>query len=503
MNNLKKIPNHWKWVTLDDIGLIVSGGTPSTKEPEFWNGDIPWITPSDLSGYEEVFVSKGSRNISQVGLDYSAAYLLPKNSIVFSSRAPIGYVAITKNELATNQGFKNLILPSNSVNPKYVYYYLKTVKELAENMASGTTFLELSATKFKQIPFPLAPIEEQNRITERIEELFSQLDKSIEDIDNTLELIELQGKNILHKTFKNIDATIVRLEDITLKITDGTHYTPKYTKSGIHFISVKDIREGKIDFTNTKFISEEEHKNFVKRCNPEYGDILITKSGTIGRLAIVPKTPEFSLFVSVALIKIDNKKINNKFLFYYLEYFISTLNVKEDIKGAVQKNFHLEDIREVNVPLVELSEQIQISEYIEQQINSLNELKKEAISSKKTKEKLFFKILQEAFLAKLTNQQNTDTPIEVLLKNIIKEKEKYLLKQQEIIKNRPKIKKMEKEKLTIIQVLEKNKNPISPKQLWEDSMYKDNIENFYSELKKVYDKIIEEKTEKGSLISLK
>jgi type I restriction enzyme S subunit len=111
-----------------------------------------------------------------VGLEYSSAYLLPANSVVFSSRAPIGYVAITKNELATNQGFKNLILPSELVNPKYVYYYLKTVKELAENMASGTTFLELSATKFRQIPFPLAPIEEQNSIVEKIEELFANFE---------------------------------------------------------------------------------------------------------------------------------------------------------------------------------------------------------------------------------------------------------------------------------------------------------------------------------------
>ena len=180
-SSLFEIPKHWKWVILDDIGIVVSGGTPSTKEPEFWNGDIPWITPADLSDHDEVYISKGNRNISQVGLEYSSAYLLPVNSVVFSSRAPIGYVAITKNELATNQGFKNLILPSELVNPKYVYYYLKTVKELAENMASGTTFLELSATKFRQIPFPLAPIEEQNSIVEKIEELFSEKEQRTED----------------------------------------------------------------------------------------------------------------------------------------------------------------------------------------------------------------------------------------------------------------------------------------------------------------------------------
>ena len=99
-DKLSEIPKHWKWVTLDDIGIVVSGGTPSTKEPEFWNGNIPWITPADLSNYDDVYISKGRRNISQVGLDYSSATLLPENSLVFSSRAPIGYVAITKNKIA-------------------------------------------------------------------------------------------------------------------------------------------------------------------------------------------------------------------------------------------------------------------------------------------------------------------------------------------------------------------------------------------------------------------
>ncbi len=102
-----KLPKEWRWVTLEDIGIIYSGGTPSTKEPEFWEGDISWITPADLSNYTEIYISRGKRNISKLGLDYSSATLLPKDTILFSSRAPIGYVAIAKNELATNQGFKN------------------------------------------------------------------------------------------------------------------------------------------------------------------------------------------------------------------------------------------------------------------------------------------------------------------------------------------------------------------------------------------------------------
>jgi type I restriction enzyme S subunit len=177
-NVLYNIPSNWVWTTIEDIGFVVSGGTPSTKDPEFWGEDISWVTPADLSNYSNIFISKGKRSLSKLGLEYSSAVLLPANSVLFSSRAPIGYVAIAKNELATNQGFKNII-PSSYVNPKYIYFYLKTIKDLAEDLASGTTFLEISAAKFKSIQFPLASPQEQDRIVDKIEEIFSEIDKSL------------------------------------------------------------------------------------------------------------------------------------------------------------------------------------------------------------------------------------------------------------------------------------------------------------------------------------
>jgi len=115
----KELPKGWKWTTLGEIGEVASGGTPSTKIAQYWNGSIGWITPADLSGYEGKYIGKGRKNISIEGLNKSSARLLPKGTILFSSRAPIGYVAIAKNELATNQGFKNLI-PSKFIFNEYV-----------------------------------------------------------------------------------------------------------------------------------------------------------------------------------------------------------------------------------------------------------------------------------------------------------------------------------------------------------------------------------------------
>jgi len=158
VNNIQ-LPEGWKWVKLKEIGKIVSGGTPSTKIKDYFDGNIPWITPSDLTGYKDKFISKGKRNISEIGLKNSSAKLLPKGSILFSSRAPIGYVVISNSEVATNQGFKNLI-PSKEVFNEFVYYYLKASKSLAQSLASGTTFLEISAGNFGSIPIPLPPLPE-------------------------------------------------------------------------------------------------------------------------------------------------------------------------------------------------------------------------------------------------------------------------------------------------------------------------------------------------------
>ena len=111
-----------------EIGEVVGGGTPSTDIDEYWNGSIPWISPKDLTGYSSVFISEGENNISEAGLNKSGTRLLPKNTLLFSSRAPIGYVAIAQNPLCTNQGFKSIICNERIVDPLYLYYYIKSLQ---------------------------------------------------------------------------------------------------------------------------------------------------------------------------------------------------------------------------------------------------------------------------------------------------------------------------------------------------------------------------------------
>ena len=168
---------NWIECNISKIGEVIGGGTPSTKVVEnYLNGTISWITPKDLSNFKERYIEKGERNITEIGLKNSAAKLLPKNTILFSSRAPIGYIAIAKKELCTNQGFKSII-PNENIDYLFLYYLLKYKKRDIENMASGTTFKEISGNAMKNVKIKIPDSKQYQR---RIAKILSSIDDKIE-----------------------------------------------------------------------------------------------------------------------------------------------------------------------------------------------------------------------------------------------------------------------------------------------------------------------------------
>lgn len=172
------IPNSWEWVRLGEIGAITSGGTPKTTEKSYWEkAKIPWITPAVMSSQINgiVFQNTEIKYINKNGLEHSSAQLIPAYSIVVSSRAPIGYVNIVPYEYTTNQGCKSVTTFSN-VNKEFIYYTIKYSVPDMYKRASGTTFKEISGTKFGQTIIPLPPLNEQKRIVTKIKELMSLIE---------------------------------------------------------------------------------------------------------------------------------------------------------------------------------------------------------------------------------------------------------------------------------------------------------------------------------------
>lgn len=187
----------WKTFKLEEVAEIIGGGTPSTDNSDYWGGEIPWLTPRDLSTNEERFVQHGERNITQSGLKNSSAKLLPKGTILLTTRAPIGYLAIASNPICTNQGFKSLIPNSKVVDNLFLYYLLKNNVEYLKSVGVGTTFAEISGGVLRQIRFDFPELSVQRQIAE----ILSALDDKIELNRQTNATLEAIAQAIFKEWF--------------------------------------------------------------------------------------------------------------------------------------------------------------------------------------------------------------------------------------------------------------------------------------------------------------
>jgi type I restriction enzyme S subunit len=189
----------WKEYKIEEIADVVGGGTPSSKIDEYWNGEIPWITPNDLSGYPFKTIKRGARNISKIGLQKSSAKLHPVNTVLFTSRAPIGYMAIAKTKVATNQGFQSLRCKSELVDYNFIYYFLTLYRDAIASIASGATFPEVSGKKLKQFKIHLPPLPTQRKIAK----ILSAYDDLIENNLKRIKLLEEMAQNEFNEWYAN------------------------------------------------------------------------------------------------------------------------------------------------------------------------------------------------------------------------------------------------------------------------------------------------------------
>jgi len=420
MNKDYSLPVNWFWVKLGDVGEVVAGGTPSTKVHEYFDGEIAWITPADLTGYRNKYISKGRRNISEEGLKNSSARLVPKDSILFSFRAPIGYVVIAANEISTNQGFKNL-LPNKKVDSEFVYYYLKSAKRLAEENASGTTFKEISAKNFSRLPIPLPPLPEQKKIVEKIEELFSGLDSGVASLKKAKEQLWLYRQSVLASAFNGrsdggSQKSNVKSQKEMLKAAEpevkyknnGLPESWKWVKLG----EVCGIEMGQsppsstyntdkigLPFFQGKAEFTEFHPEVRKWCSKpkkiaEPFDILLSVRAPVGSTNIANQ--KCCIGRGLAAIRYPNCY---KYIFYHLRFIENKLD--ELGTGSTFKAISSITLRNVKIPLPPLSEQSQIVEEIESRFAGSEALEKAIDDSLTKAETLRQSILKRAFEGKL------------------------------------------------------------------------------------------------------
>lgn len=356
----------WKEYKLEEIAEIVGGGTPSTKVPSFYNGNIPWLTPKDLTNYPNRFISKGERSITKEGLQNSSAKLIPKNSILLTSRAPIGYLAIASNEVCTNQGFKSLVVDSKKADFNFIFYLLKANMEKIKSFGTGTTFAEVSASVVKNLKFKIPDLPTQTAIAE----ILSSLDDKIElnnKINQELEalaqalfkqwFVDYNFPNEKGQPYKSSGGRMIQselgeipegwrvssIDDVTEVVTKGTTPTTiggRFAESGINFIKVESLTESGA-FIKSKFgYIDEETNNLLKRSIIQGGDVLFSIAGTIGRVAIASKAI-LPANTNQAIAIIRPNKIDSHFLKLLMQSALIQNDTKANVVQAVQANLSL------------------------------------------------------------------------------------------------------------------------------------------------------------------
>jgi type I restriction enzyme S subunit len=357
---------NWKEYKVEEFAEVIGGGTPSTKNPDYFGGSIPWITPKDLTNYEKKFIKNGDRNITKEGLNNSSAKLIPKNSILLTSRAPIGYLAIAENDVTTNQGFKSIVVNPDIADFNFVYYLIKANIERIKGYGTGTTFAEVSATVVKNLKFNLPDLPTQTAIAEILSslddkiELNNKINQELENLAQTLFkqwFIDFEFPNEKGEPYKSsggemVDSElgeipkgweIATIDDITEIVTKGTTPTTiggRFTDSGINFIKVESLTEQGA-FIKSKFgFIDEETNQLLRRSIIQEGDVLFSIAGTIGRVAVVTKDI-LPANTNQAIAIIRPNQVDSNFLKLLMKSSLIQNDTKSNVVQAVQANLSL------------------------------------------------------------------------------------------------------------------------------------------------------------------
>lgn len=361
---------NWKTCTIADLGTVVGGATPSTKKPEnYEGGTIAWITPKDLAGFSGRFISHGERDITEIGLNSCSAQMMPKHSVLFSSRAPIGYVAIAENEVCTNQGFKSVV-PNEKTDYMFLYYLLLNNRKNIEHMGSGTTFKEVSGKTMRGIEVQVPEAKEEQI---RIASTLSAIDDKIEENERINKNLEQQGLALYKSYFIDFDPyegtqpkgwNVVSLEDVCLKITDGSHYSPKDDPGAPYpMYSVKDMETYGFNSSSCKHISADEFEHMKKSdCVPLVNDILVAKDGSyLKDIFICSEQKDEAVLSSIAIFRPDPNVILPDILLFLLKQPSIRADVADNyVSGSALPRIVLKDFKKYQFILPPIDEQRKI-----------------------------------------------------------------------------------------------------------------------------------------------
>ena len=391
---LGEVPEGWGVRALKGPFNIFGGTTPKSDIEGYWDGNVTWVTPADLSNLPSKFIAGSQRQISESGLSSCGTTLVPAGALVLSIRAPIGSLAIAAVELCTNQGCKSLV-SRGGAEPGFFYYALLAAKESLNVLGRGSTFLELSADQLAAFRVPLPPLAEQRAIAAFLDQETAKIDALVAEQRRLIDLLREKRQAVIsHAVTRGLNPTaslkpsgidwlgdvpegweVCGIKFYCVRITDGAHISPDTENGAFPFVSTKDVSEDGIDFENCLQTSDTTYRYMVATgCQPVRCDILFSKDGTIGRTAMVTTDVEFVVASSLIIIRPDQEKCSTDFVNYLCQSSVVSSQVASFVKGAGLPRLSISNLLKVIGVFPSREEQVAIASGLDKATAKLDTL---------------------------------------------------------------------------------------------------------------------------------
>ena len=377
-----ELPEGWVLSSIGEQCEVVAGSTPKSAVEEYWGGDIAWLTPKDLSQNPDQFVECGERSITQSGYESCSARLVPAGSVLFTSRAPIGYVAIAANAMCTNQGFKTAV-PGLGLQSEFLYWQLQHVTPDIRSRASGTTFPEISGKKFAATEIVVPTREEQERIVEILEDQLSRLDTALQSVHTVREKAAQFRRSLLHAAFTGAltghdveqgelpEGWVLSSIGEQCEVVAGS--TPKsaveeYWGGDIAWLTPKDLSQNPDQFVECgeRSITQSGYESCSARLVPA-GSVLFTSRAPIGYVAIAANAMCTNQGFKTA---VPGLGLQSEFLYWQLQHV--TPDIRSRASGTTFPEISGKKFAATEIVVPTREEQERIVEILEDQLSRLD-----------------------------------------------------------------------------------------------------------------------------------
>ena len=354
-------------VKLGDVCTIVSGATPKTKTNEYWGGEIRWVTPAELDG-DSHYISDTEKHLTEAGYKSTSLRMMPKGTVLLTTRAPIGKVAIAAEEMSCNQGFKNLVC-SSAINNEFLYLYLKSRTAELQAMGRGATFKELSKKNVAGFEINLPAIDRQLDAVAKLTAVRSQIALAKQQHDQLDSLVKSRFVEMFGSSSADSRYEVCRIGDIAdvfvgVVIKPKQYYTDDHA-NGIKAFRSLNVGEMQVRDDDWVYFSKEGNKK-AKKTQLHAGDVLVVRSGYPGTSCVVPLLYEGCNAVDLIIARSNS----NNVLPEYIAAFNNGSHMKSLINqmsvGSAQKHFNIGFYRNVEIPLPPLSAQKEYVSFLRQ-----------------------------------------------------------------------------------------------------------------------------------------